>query len=79
MPKPVLVGRAPRRGGGPRVCEMRTSVEGQITELCRDLAIEVKRMRRLESQADELRLAILEWVGHSERPTGTSAGSEPGH
>ena len=66
MPKPALVGRAPRRGGGPRVPEMWTSVEGQITELCRDLAIEVKRVRQLEMQADELRLAIREWVGHSE-------------
>ena len=66
MPKPALVARAPRRGGGPRVPEMRTSVEGQIAELCRDLTIEVKRMRRLESQADELRLAIRELVGHSE-------------
>jgi hypothetical protein len=45
---------------------MWTSVEGQITELCRDLAIEVKRLRQLEMQADELRLAIREWVGHSE-------------
>jgi hypothetical protein len=37
---------------------MWTSVEGQITELCRDLAIEVKRVRQLEMQADELRLAF---------------------
>ena len=66
MPKPGLVDRASRRGGGPRIAAMRTSVEGQITELCRDLAIEVKRVRQLELQADELRLAIREWVGHSE-------------
>lgn len=66
MPKPTLLGRASRRGAGPRVAEMQTSVEGQITELCHDLAVEVKRVRQLEMQADELRLAIREWVGHSE-------------
>ena len=66
MPKPGLLDRASRRGGGPRITEMRSSVEGQVMELCRDLAIEVKRMRRLEIQADELRLAIREWVAHSE-------------
>lgn len=66
MPKPGLLDRASRRGGGPRITEMRSSVEGQVMELCRDLAIEVKRVRQLELQADELRLAIREWVGHSE-------------
>jgi hypothetical protein len=42
---------------------MPSIVEGQIAELCSDVAIEVKRMRRLEMQADELRLAIQEWIG----------------
>jgi hypothetical protein len=40
--------------------------EGQIAELCRDLAIEAKRMRRLQEQVDELRRGIRQWAGHSE-------------
>ena len=40
-------------------------LEGQIAELCRDIAVEVKRMQRLDIQADELRLAIQEWIGRS--------------
>ena len=42
---------------------MPSVVEGQITELCRDVAVEIKRMQRLQMQTDELRLAIQEWVG----------------
>jgi hypothetical protein len=39
-------------------------VEGQIAELCRDLAEEAKRMRQLQEQADELRTTIRQWAGH---------------
>lgn len=45
---------------------MASVVEGEITELCRDVADEVKRMQRLQVQTDELRLAIRKWVGLSE-------------
>ena len=67
MPKSGLEGgarRTPRRrsAGLPNV------VEGQIAELCRDLAVEAKRMRRLQEQADELRMAIRQCVGHAEPP-----------
>jgi hypothetical protein len=41
-------------------------VEGQIAELCRDLAVEGKRMRQLQEQAEELRSVIRHWAGHSE-------------
>jgi hypothetical protein len=41
-------------------------VEGEITELCRDVAVEVKRMQRLQVQTNELRLTIRKWAGHSE-------------
>jgi hypothetical protein len=40
-------------------------VEGQIAELCRDLAVEAKRIHQLQEQADELRRVIREWAGHS--------------
>jgi hypothetical protein len=36
-------------------------VEGQIAEICRDLAVEAKRMRQLQEQADELRTVIRHW------------------
>jgi hypothetical protein len=41
-------------------------VEGQISELCRDLAVQGKRMRQLQEQADELRRVIRQWAGDSE-------------
>jgi hypothetical protein len=39
------------------------ALEGQIEEICRDVAVEVKRMRQLQEQADELRAALREWAG----------------
>jgi hypothetical protein len=42
------------------------AVEGRIVEICRDLAVETKRMRQLHEQADELRRAIRQWVGRPE-------------
>jgi hypothetical protein len=39
------------------------ALEGQIAEICRDLAVQVKRMRQLQEQADELRTAFREWAG----------------
>ena len=44
-------------------------VEGQIAELCRDLAVEAKRMRQLQEQADELRRVIRQWAAHSKAYT----------
>jgi hypothetical protein len=39
------------------------AVEGQLEEICRDLAIQTKRMRQLQEQADELRTVIRRWAG----------------
>jgi hypothetical protein len=45
------------------------AVEGQIVEICRDLAVQVKRMRQLQEQADELCVVIREWASQlSPRP-----------
>jgi hypothetical protein len=41
-------------------------LEGQIAEICRDLAVQAKRMRQLQEQADELRTVIRQWAGSSE-------------
>ena len=66
MPKSAVVRRASRRHGQPRPAELANVVEGQIAEICRDLAVEAKRVRQLQEQADELRRAIRQWAGHSE-------------
>ena len=65
MPKSAVVGHASRRQGRSRPAELPDVVEGQIAELCRDLAVEAKRIRQLQEQADELRSVIREWAGHA--------------
>ena len=56
--------RASSRPGPPRPAELPNVVEGQIKELCRDLAVEAKRIRHLQEQADELRQVIRQWAGY---------------
>ena len=43
------------------------ALEGQVEEICRDLSVQVKRMRQLREQADELRTALREWAYQAER------------
>jgi hypothetical protein len=45
------------------------AVEGQIAELCRDLAVQAKRTRQLQEQADELRAVIRQWAADPSPPT----------
>jgi len=66
MAKAEVVGSAPRRRARRRSAELQTTVEGQIAEICRDLAVQTKRMRQLHEQADELREVIHQWAGQSE-------------
>ena len=63
MPKSAVVGHASRRRWRSRPAELPDVVEGQIAELCRDLAVEAKRIHQLQEQADELRRVIREWAG----------------
>lgn len=65
MPKPAVAGRASRKHVKPRPAELPNVVEGRIEEICRDIAVETKRMRQLQEQADELRRVIRQWTGHS--------------
>ena len=65
MLKSGVVGGA-RRRNGRRPVQLPNAIEGQIAEICRDLAVEAKRMRQLQEQADELRTVIRQWVGESE-------------
>jgi hypothetical protein len=71
MSKSGVVGRAPRRAGAHRSVQLPDAVEGQIAEICRDLAVQTKRMRQLQEQADELRTVIRQWAVQS------SAENEP--
>jgi hypothetical protein len=66
MPKSEVAGAARRRQGGRRIAELPNGVEGQISEICRDLAVQVKRLRQLQEQADELRVVIRDWASLSE-------------
>ncbi len=66
MPKSAVAGRGLRRPERPRPDELPNVVEGHITEICRDLAVQAKRLRQLQEQADELRAVIRQWAGGSE-------------
>jgi hypothetical protein len=66
MPKAEVVGSAPRRRARRRTADLPNAVEGQIAEICRDLAVQAKRMRQLHEQADELRRVVRQWAGQSE-------------
>lgn len=46
---------------------MSGALEGQIEEICRDLSVQVKRMRQLQEQAVELKTALREWACPGER------------
>ena len=70
MPKSAVLQAARERKG--RLAELPNAIEGQIAEICRDLAVQTKRMRQLQEQADELRAVIRQWAGESDvdsRPT----------
>ena len=72
MAKPKVVGTEQRMQRRRRSAESADAVEGQIAEICRDLAAQMKRLRQLQEQADELRLVFREWASHSE-PTADRA------
>ena len=63
MPKAAIAGRASRPLVEPRPGDWLNVIEGQIQELCRDLAVAAKRLRQLQEQADELRTVIRVWAG----------------
>jgi len=65
MPKPEAAGRAQLRRARRRTVDLSNTVEGQMAEICRDLAVQAKRMRQLHEQADELRRVIRQWAGQS--------------
>jgi hypothetical protein len=62
MPKSEVSRGAPRKGRPAGRAELPGALEGQIEEICRDLSVQVKRMRQLQEQADELRTTLREWA-----------------
>ena len=64
------VTRDARRTTDERSRQLLSAIEGQAAELCRELAVTAKRMRQLQEQAEELRTAVCQWVGQSERALG---------
>ena len=68
MPKSGVIrgARRSRTHARREPAELPSAVEGQIAEICRDLAVEAKRMRQLQEQADELQRVFRRWAGQSE-------------
>jgi hypothetical protein len=62
MPKSIAPGTVRPRAGRVRPADLPNAVEGRIAEICRDIAVQAKRMRQLHEQADELRTAIRQWA-----------------
>jgi hypothetical protein len=63
MPKSIVPFTARRKAAWARSVDLPSAVEGQIAEICRDLAVQAKRMRQLQEQADELCVVIRQWAG----------------
>jgi hypothetical protein len=67
MPKSGVSRGARRNRSSIEGSTLPNAVEGQIAEICRDIAVQVKRMRHLQEQADELRTTLREWAGDPDR------------
>jgi hypothetical protein len=65
MPKPKVTGAVRRKQRRRKPAELSDAIEGQIAEMCRDLAVQAKRMRQLQERTDELRIVIREWARDS--------------
>jgi len=66
MPKSEIVRVARRRALRRTPAELPDAVEGPIAEISRDLAVQLKRVRQMQEQVDELRLVIREWASQSQ-------------
>jgi hypothetical protein len=66
MSKAAVAGRVLRGYQPPAPAELPDLVAGQISEICRDLAVMAKRMRQLQEQADELSRVFRQGTGQSD-------------
>ena len=71
MQKPEVVGAARLRQRPQGRAELSDAIDGHIAEIRRDLAVQMKGMRRLQDQADELRVMIREWASQAEPTSDT--------
>lgn len=65
MRKSGVSRRAVRKQRQPSPPELPSSAEGQVEEICSDLAVQVKRMKQLQEQAQELRTTLRLWTDPS--------------
>ena len=65
MPKPEVTEDPRRRHRRRKPAELSDVIEGEIAEIFRDVAVQVKRIRQLQERTDELRTAIREWTRES--------------
>ena len=65
MPKPGVSHGARRNRRSAGRATLPDALEGQMEEICREMAVQVKRMRQLQEQAHELRTALRDWTGVS--------------
>ena len=65
MPKSGVSRGARRNRSSAEGATLQNAVEGQIEEICRDISVQMKHMRQLQEQADELRTMLRKWVGQS--------------
>ena len=73
MPTSRVEDRATARHRPLRFPLIPDAVEGQVAEICRDLAVQAKHLRQLQEQAAELRVALREWA----RQCGADSDREP--
>ena len=76
MPKSGVLGAARRTPRRLRHAELPDGLEGRIAEICRDLAVQAKRLRQLQEQAQELRVVIRELSSQSEADSGREPTSQ---
>ena len=70
MPKSAASRGARRNRKSATRATLPNALEGQIEEICRDMAVQVKHMRQLHEQADELRTTVRQWMEPGSNGTG---------
>jgi len=73
MQKPEVLGAARLRQRPRGRAELSDAIDGHIAEIRRDLAMQMKGMRQLQEQADELRAMIREWTSQPQPTSDTRA------
>jgi hypothetical protein len=71
MSKPEVTDAVRRRQRPRKPAEWSDVIEGEIAEICRDVAVQVKRIRQLQERTDELRIVFREWAHNRRRPRTT--------